>query len=146
MDKKLYEAMYNFQYLELMLREAVRTFETLIEFKMKGILHYPVDESAIDKLALGRLAERYAKYTKNNKFRADVEKVITARNRLAHRLFLSVEAYSDSLSDGIGEEVEAALADSNKAASLADDVIELMQHYYFDHQTQDWHFPGRSHL
>jgi len=145
-DEKLHEAMYNFQYLELMLREAIRTFETLIEFKMKGILHYPVDESAIDNLALGQLADRYAKYTGNSKFRTDVKKVITARNRLAHRLFLSVETYNDPLSEGIGKKVEEALADSNKAASLADDVFELMQHYYFDPITHDWHLPGQGRI
>jgi hypothetical protein len=142
MNEKLHGAMFNVQYLELILREALRTFESLIEFKMKGILNYQVDDLAIDKLALGRLADQYAKYTANTLFKSEVEKVIKARNRLAHRLFISVEVHKDSLPEEIDKDVEEAVLHGETAARLGDEVFALMQHYYFDPVLQDWHIPS----
>jgi hypothetical protein len=142
MNEKLQEAMFNFQYLELMLREALKTFESLIEFKMKGILNYQVDDLAIDKLALGRLSNQFAKYTNNKGFSSEVEKVIKARNQLAHRLFISVELHQSTLPNEIDKDVEDAILNGETAARLGDEVFALMQNYYFDPVAQEWRFPG----
>lgn len=142
MNEKLHEAMYNFQYLELMLRGALRRFEDLIEDKMKGILNYQVDDDAIDNLPLGLLAKRYVKYTNNNKFKSEVGEVINARNQLAHRLFLSVEDNKGSFPEGFSKDVEAVLLHGDTAARLGDEVFTMMQHYYFDPVAQEWHVPS----
>ena len=142
MNEKFHEAMFNFQYLELMLQEALRTFESLIEYKMRGILNYQVDGLGIERSGLRRLADKYAKYTNDDKFKSDVNEVIKARNQLAHRLFLSAEVHNGSSSEEIRKEVEEALLQSETASRLGDEVFAKMQNYFFDHVKQEWHLPS----
>jgi len=136
--EQLYEAMVNFQYLEFMLRGAIEKFEQLIRDKVKNYFEYPYSDNAINKMALGKLAEKYSQYTKDKKFKLKVDSIIKARNKLAHAMFIKAEHLSEELGIELEEELNEIQQASEVAATLGDQVVEFMQHIYFDPFEQKW--------
>ena len=130
--EQLHEAMVNFQYLEFMLRGAIEKFEQLIRYKVKDCFEYPYNEKAINKMTLGKLAEKYSQYTEDKKFKREVDSVIQTRNKLAHAMFIKAEHLSEELGVELEEELDEIQQASEVAATLGDQVVEFMQHIYFD--------------
>ena len=139
--EQLHEAMVNFQYLEFMLRGAIEKYEQLIRDQVKEYCEYPYDQNAIDKMALGKLAERYAQYASDKKFKSKVDSVIKARNKLAHAMFVKAEHLSDELGVELEVEINEIYQASEVASALGDQVVEYMQHIYFDQNKQIWEKP-----
>ncbi|NVN90944.1 MAG: hypothetical protein HXX11_10110 [Desulfuromonadales bacterium] len=96
MDTKLRDSMVNFQYLEFTLRVAVKQFELLIQNTVTGYMKYPVEGKHLDRMALGKLLEQYAKYTGNKQFKVMADKIIESRNKLAHALYMKKELSDNS--------------------------------------------------
>ncbi len=136
--EKLHEAMVNFQLLEFMLRGALEKYEQLIRDQVKEYFEYPYDQKAIDKMALGKLADLYSKYTDNKAFKAQVDLIITARNKLAHAMFVKVEHFDDELGIDLDNEIDEIYKASEMADGLASDVFEQTQHLYFDPFENKW--------
>ena len=130
--------MINFQYLEFMLRGAIEKFEQLIWDQVKDYFEYPYNQNAIDKMTLGKLAERYSQYTSDKNFKSQVDLVIQARNKLAHAMFFKAEYLSGELDVGLGVEIDGIHLASEAASTLGDQVFEYMQHVYFDPYLQKW--------
>ena len=136
--EQLHDAMVNFQYLEFMLRGAIEKYEQLIRDQVKDYFEYPYDQKAIDNMALGKLAERYSKYTSNKKFKAQVESVIVARNKLAHAMFVKAEFLGDESGNKLSSQIEDIYKASELASTLGDMVIEQTQYIYFDPYEEKW--------
>jgi hypothetical protein len=136
--EQLHEAMVNFQYLEFMLRGAIEKFEQIIRDEVKEYFEYPYDQNAIDRMALGALAEQYSKYASDKKFKTQVGLVIQARNKLAHAMFVKAEHLSEKLGVELEIEINEIHKTSEVAAALGDIVVEHMQHIYFDPHEQKW--------
>ena len=133
--------MVNFQYLEFMLRGAIKKFESLIRDQVSEALSYPYSQKKIDKMALGSLADQYSIYTSDKDFKTEVDVVISARNKLAHAMFMKVDFRLDNSEETLIKEVDEIFAASEKAADLAEDVIMKMQHIYYDHFSNEWVYP-----
>lgn len=136
--EQLHEAMVNFQYLEFMLRGAIEKFEQLIRDQVKDYFEYPYNQNAIDKMALWKLAEKYSQYTNDKNFKSKVDSVIQARNKLAHAMFVKAEHLSGELGVELEVEIDEIHQASEVASALGDQVVEYMQHVYFDPYNQKW--------
>jgi hypothetical protein len=136
--EQLHDAMVNFQYLEFMLRGAIEKYEQLIRDRVKDYFEYPYDQKKIDNMTLGKLAEQYSKYTKNGAFKARVDTVIAARNKLAHAMFVKAEYLCDELGDELSSQIEDIYKASRVASDLGDMVVEQTQHINFDLYEEKW--------
>jgi hypothetical protein len=139
-NDKLHEAMVNFQYLEFMLRGALKKYEQLIRDLVNDYFEYPYDEeeSAISNMSLVPLAKKFSKYINDKTFISKVEKINRARNRLAHAMFIKAEYLKDNAHKEIASEIDEIFEDSNLAVSLGDFVMQQSDHINFDIFAKKW--------
>ena len=85
-------ALSDFQYIEESLRLYISVAYDFIRHQMKGKLPFHFDESDLEKDALGRLIQKYAKFSDNTTLVADLKRLQRHRNKIAHRgLLLTFE-------------------------------------------------------
>ena len=130
--------MVNFQYLEYMLRGAIEKYEEIIRDQVKKYFDYPNNQRTIDRMTLGKLGERYSKYTNNPDFKKNVDVITESRNKLAHAMFVKAEHLAEELGEELVGEINKIYEASELAADLADLVVEQTQHIYFDSDEEKW--------
>lgn len=128
---KIREAMVNFQYLEMMLKNAIIRIEQVIQTKVEPEIFFSADEDRINKMTLVSAAEKFGAYMKDADFKKKVGAIAHSRNKLAHRMFLSVEFKMDG-DEEILKEVDAIHKASETASNLADYVMDKSQHIAVD--------------
>ena len=85
-------ALSDFQYIEESLRFYIAVAYDLIRHQMKGKLPFHFNEPDLEKDALGRLIQKYAKFSDNTTLVAELKRLQRHRNQVAHRgLLLTLE-------------------------------------------------------
>ena len=89
-------ALTDFQFIEESLRLYISVAYDFIRHKLNGELPFHLDESDVQKDALGRLIDKYAKLSDNQKFVAELRGLTKDRNKIVHSgLIVSVEEQRD---------------------------------------------------
>jgi len=85
-----------YQFIEESLRYCLIRCHATARFRLDGFLEYEIPLKAIEDAAVGRLIEWYKPYTKNQALIAELRKIKSARDHIAHMgLVLSLEEQMD---------------------------------------------------
>ena len=95
-NNALQMALTDFQFIEECLRLYISVAYDFIRYQMKGKLPFHLNESDVEKDALGHLIDKYAKLSDNTAIVTELRKHVKERNEIAHRrLILTLEELRD---------------------------------------------------
>ena|SRR3989338_607323 len=89
-------ALYNFQLIEMALKEYICTAIKQIKEKVQGSIPFKYDKSFVEKDSLGALISKYEKMNDNHEIISELKRLKPHRDKLAHQgLVLSHKDWND---------------------------------------------------
>lgn len=113
--------LYNFQLIEMALKEYLWTAIKKIKETTKGTIPFKYDKSFVNKDSLGALIEKFEKMNDNQKIITELRRLKPQRNEIAHQgLLLSVKDWNDCF------QVAIRIADLQRIRTETRQILDLI--------------------